>query len=608
MPVAHHNTSKASAPLKCLQINLRHSRCAALNLSQLILDLDIDVILIQEPYAAMSPQSSSFEPKFVPPGYSSFHSLSSEHAFGSVIIAKSSLNASLCNYCPSNNCCGVKLSNDVFLFSIYCRPSLVSIPLHLESIFNSIPPAVKKHAIFGIDCNAKSPAWNSLRADKNGTDLEFCFLNNALSISNVNLNLLSHKPSNTSFVDVTLSGDSVSLGGWQYPAYPSLSDHPFISFSVINGRSTIPPAHPSVRLPSPLLCDLPLFLTNLEAALDIIDCPQTIQAFSSPTDIDTFIVSLTEAIKSAALKSKLPFHPSRAPSKMPWWSVNLWSLRKKLKDSYKLCRENPSQSNRDSYTRLKAEYQRSLRSAKKESWKSFCTKNLNGDIFGELKKLTISAPSNAHPTELIIDGVSLTDQKDILAAFSSHFFPSNPPDDAIHKAALNSSLSFCVAPLSPEENLVTLSDVKQAFDSVRLSKSAGSDCISSVWLSHCFETIKYHLVALFSSCLRLSHFPTCWKTASIVILKKSNKPNYLHPNCFRPISILNSLSKILEKVILAKLKCLAAAQNWFSPCQHGFRAGLSTESASLSLVKLIEDNKKKKTDHLLRILRHKISL
>ncbi len=47
MPVAHHNISKASAPLKCFQINLRHSRCAALNLSQLILDLDIDVILIQ---------------------------------------------------------------------------------------------------------------------------------------------------------------------------------------------------------------------------------------------------------------------------------------------------------------------------------------------------------------------------------------------------------------------------------------------------------------------------------------------------------------------------------------------------------------------------------
>jgi hypothetical protein len=91
---------------------------------------------------------------------------------------------------------------------------------------------VKKHVIFGIDCNAKSPAWNSVRSDHIGVDLELCFLNNPLSISNVDFNLVSHKLSNTSFVDVTLAGVSASLSCWQYPAYPSLADHSFISFSV----------------------------------------------------------------------------------------------------------------------------------------------------------------------------------------------------------------------------------------------------------------------------------------------------------------------------------------------------------------------------------------
>jgi hypothetical protein len=36
---------------------------------------------------------------------------------------------------------------------------------------------------------------------------------------------------------------------------------------------------------------------------------------------------------------------------------------------------------------------------------------------------------------------------------------------------------------------------------------------------------------------------------------------------------------------------LVATHSWFSPSQHGFRAGLSTETASLSLIKLIEGNK-----------------
>jgi hypothetical protein len=75
--------------------------------------------------------------------------------------------------------------------------------------------------------------------------------------------------------------------------------------------------------------------------------------------------------------------------------------------------------------------------------------------------------------------------------------------------------------------------------------------------------------------------------------KKMNiKQNYLHPNCFRLISILNSFSKMFEKVFLAKLKGLESSQNWFSPSQHGFRPGYSTETASL--LKLTETDKKNK--------------
>ena len=47
-----------SVPLKFFQTNLMHSFSAALNLAQLILGLDLDVILIQEPYA----KSTRFSP------------------------------------------------------------------------------------------------------------------------------------------------------------------------------------------------------------------------------------------------------------------------------------------------------------------------------------------------------------------------------------------------------------------------------------------------------------------------------------------------------------------------------------------------------------------
>lgn len=87
--------SRILSSLRCLQINLHHSRTAALHLSQLILDLDVDVVLLQEPYAVKSGDGDYFV-KYVPEGYSQYHSLDGDHAYGSVIIAKTSLGTTLC--------------------------------------------------------------------------------------------------------------------------------------------------------------------------------------------------------------------------------------------------------------------------------------------------------------------------------------------------------------------------------------------------------------------------------------------------------------------------------------------------------------------------------
>ena len=121
---------------------------------------------------------------------------------------------------------------------------------------------------------------------------------------------------------------------------------------------------------------------------------------------------------------------------------------------------------------------------------------------------------------------------------------------------------------------------------------------------YAFELIKFHLLAIFSASFKLSYFPKSWKSANIIILKKGNKANYNHPNYLRPISILNAFSKLLENIMLVKLKRLASPHNWFSPSQHGFRAGLSTETASFSLITLIGNNNKKEVIYLLCIPRH----
>ena len=49
-----------------------------------------------------------------------------------------------------------------------------------------------------------------------------------------------------------------------------------------------------------------------------------------------------KAFTSCASQSKLPYHPSNASEKMPWWSKALWELRDKMRSAYKRKLSNKS--------------------------------------------------------------------------------------------------------------------------------------------------------------------------------------------------------------------------------------------------------------------------
>ena len=151
-------TQLFSTTLNCYQINLKHSRVAALNLAQLIIDLNLDIILIQEPYASKT-LDSMYELKHIPAGYSSFHNLTADHAYGAAILAKSSLNAKITDIGNDNCCFGIQVSQKLLFISLYCRPSLNSIPSFFTAIIDSIPARFRSYSIIGCDINFKNKIW-----------------------------------------------------------------------------------------------------------------------------------------------------------------------------------------------------------------------------------------------------------------------------------------------------------------------------------------------------------------------------------------------------------------------------------------------------------------
>jgi retron-type reverse transcriptase len=73
--------------------------------------------------------------------------------------------------------------------------------------------------------------------------------------------------------------------------------------------------------------------------------------------------------------------------------------------------------------------------------------------------------------------------------------------------------------------------------------------------------------------------PKIWKTSIIRPIPKIQNPTL--PADFRPISLLCSTSKILEKIIAKKLTSFLESRNIFPQCQHGFRKNRSVTTQLL---------------------------
>jgi hypothetical protein len=88
--------------------------------------------------------------------------------------------------------------------------------------------------------------------------------------------------------------------------------------------------------------------------------------------------------------------------------------------------------------------------------------------------------------------------------------------------------------------------------------------------------------------MSLGYHPKQWRNAKIVLLRKPGKPDYSIPDAYRPISLLNTLGKLLEAVVARRLSNLAEKHSLLPDTQFGGRPGRTTEQALLVLSNAID--------------------
>jgi hypothetical protein len=84
---------------------------------------------------------------------------------------------------------------------------------------------------------------------------------------------------------------------------------------------------------------------------------------------------------------------------------------------------------------------------------------------------------------------------------------------------------------------------------LKLKKACGIDGIPNECLRHFPRRSLVHLTHLINHCIRLSHFPTSWKEAKVVVLPKPGKDSNSLKIYVR-LAFCSRRAKVFEKVIL----------------------------------------------------------
>ena len=108
----------------------------------------------------------------------------------------------------------------------------------------------------------------------------------------------------------------------------------------------------------------------------------------------------------------------------------------------------------------------------------------------------------------------------------------------------------------------------------------GLDGISACLLKEAAIVITPVLTRIFNRSLNCSAFPCIWKLGKVSALFKSG--NRCDPNNYRPITVLPTVSKILEKAVHSQVYEHLQKNKILSPKQFGFWSKLSTEIALTS--------------------------
>ena len=261
---------------------------------------------------------------------------------------------------------------------------------------------------------------------------------------------------------------------------------------------------------------------------------------------------LLATIDTVAPEKKIKIRTRR---NVPWYSSAIKKSNDKDKRLFKLAHiQSASATQINKYREYHKLLQRIKRAARQKYYRDLCIefRNNSKKLWKVINSLTCKTKNKNDLVECLkLENIEITQQKEIATEFAKHFSsvgerfankilnPDTPVQDYINQIP-RSNISLFLTPTSPGE-------IKRIICNLPNKKSAGFDKINNILLKQISCAVVEPLSIIFNKSMTEGKFPQRMKLADTIPLYKA-KEKYLVDN-FQPISLLITLSKILEKLM-----------------------------------------------------------
>ncbi|MCG8046167.1 MAG: reverse transcriptase domain-containing protein [Candidatus Thiodiazotropha endolucinida] len=291
-------------------------------------------------------------------------------------------------------------------------------------------------------------------------------------------------------------------------------------------------------------------------------------------DIDTYAENITNRITSLTNKhipNKLIKVRQSDPS---WLTNNIKKLLRKKKRLYDKYKKSKNPNHWDTYKRFRNHVTSELRKSKQNQIDKLSEKLVNPDTgqkdwWKTLKGFIKPDQTNTLPP-LSKDGTIYSNDSDKASILNDFFRDQTLLDES--RATLPQTKPL---PTYKIESIITTpEEVESTLKSLPLGKATGPDLINNRILKNLAHPLSFPFCDLFNFSLNQGLVPKLWKQANVSPIHKKNDPSDV--SNYRPISLLSTVGKVLEKIVHKHLFNFLNEHHVITTLQSGFVPGDST--------------------------------